>query len=100
MQTSPFISFAIAVFSIAPLALAQSGNPQDPGRPAPAMSDIDQRFYAALADAAAYAELESTRKTGGHGGGSFTEIRPEGGILVGFDVWPGNWAGHRIIRGL
>jgi hypothetical protein len=41
-----------------------------------------------------------TKKSGGHGGGNFAEARPEGGLLVGFEVWKGDWSGHMIIRGI
>jgi hypothetical protein len=65
-----------------------------------ALSNIDLRFFSQLKEAAARTDLEKTKKSGGGGGGSFAEVLPDGGIVVGFDVWQGSWAGHRIIRGV
>ena len=66
----------------------------------PTLSAIDKRFYETLARGAASTDLEKTKKSGGSGGGTFAEVCPQGGLLVGFEVWEGDWAGHRIIRGL
>ena len=95
---TPFVKLTLAT-SLLVILLCTATGQQPPGS-APAMSNIDQRFYAALAEAAVRAGLETTKKSGGGGGGAFAEVRSEGGILVGFDVWQGNWAGHRIIRGI
>ena len=61
---------------------------------------IPPRFYEALAAAATKAGAEYTKKVGGHGGTDFFEVSPEGAILVGFELWEGDYYGHRIIRGI
>lgn len=38
-----------------------------------------------------------TKASGGKGGTAFKEIFPEGGILVGFDVWQGPYAGAESV---
>src|SRR4051794_13352466 len=76
-------------------AAAPAGEP-----PAKPISSIEQRFFEMLARAAADENLKNTKKSGGGGGGAFMEIRPEGGYLVGLEVWEGDWAGHQIIRGI
>jgi len=82
-------------------AAAPAAAPGPQTNPPPrVLSNIEKRFYAALAEAAARSDREETKKSGGHGGGEFTEVRPEGGLLVGFEVWRGNYAGHLVIRGI
>jgi hypothetical protein len=61
---------------------------------------IEQRFYAALAEASRSAGSEKTKKVGGKGGGNFIDVQSEGAILVGFEIWQGDYSGHRIIRGI
>jgi hypothetical protein len=81
-------------------ATAQQPQVQQPPAQPPSSPTIDERFYTALARGAASTDLEKTKKSGGSGGGAFAEVRPEGAYLVGFDVWEGDWSGHRIIRGM
>ncbi|EDY19329.1 hypothetical protein CfE428DRAFT_3014 [Chthoniobacter flavus Ellin428] len=78
-------------YGLVAAAVAQQTAPDDP---------IQKRFYSSLATAAQNATTEHTRKIGGGGGGRFFEVLPEGGLLVGFVVWTGEWAGHHIIRGV
>jgi len=68
-------------------------------QPAPGDA-IHQRFYAALAAAAKSAVPEKTKRVGGHGGGNFIDTLEDGAILVGFEIWQGDYSGHRIIRGI
>lgn len=82
---------AVCAGSVFTTAIAQQSTPDDP---------IQRRFYSALATAAQNVTTENTKKIGGGGGGRFFEVSPEGGILVGFDVWTGDWSGHKIIRGI
>jgi hypothetical protein len=82
---------AICVASISSAAFAQQPSPRNA---------ISQRFYAALAAAAKSAVPEKTKRVGGPGGGSFIDVLEEGAILVGFEVWQGDYSGHRIIRGI
>jgi hypothetical protein len=82
---------AVCVSCISLTAVSQQPSPDDP---------IQKRFYSTLATAAQNASTENTRKIGGGGGGKFIDLAPEGAILVGFDVWKGDWAGHLIIRGV
>ena len=48
----------------------------------------------------AKAGAENAKKVGGEGGYNFFEVRPEGAVLVGFEVWVGDYTDHVIIRGL
>ena len=56
----------------------------------------EQRFFLAMADA----PQGKTKEAGGDGGKAFQEVFPEGGILVGFDVWEGEYAGTLVVHAL
>lgn len=49
----------------------------------------EQRFFAAMAEA----PQDQTKTAGGSGGKDFKEVFPDGGILVGFDVWQAPYGG-------
>lgn len=89
----------LLVIAIVFLCGLESADGQQSRPAAPVLNNIEQRFYDILARAAA-GDLEKTKKSGGSGGGKFRELRPEGGLLVGFETWHGDWNGHRIIRGI
>ena len=73
---------------------------QQPTSPAP-LSKEDQHFYSTLAaDARDAVSVQTTRNVGAMGGDAFDEVRPEGGILVGFDVWLADYGFNRVIGGL
>jgi hypothetical protein len=81
-------ALSLGMTALPPMASAQHEN------------SIDQRFYAALAEAAKNAAPKSTKNVGGGGGGDFIDALEVGAILVGFKVWQGDYSGHRIIRGI
>jgi len=89
-----FLRISLAVMSLA--CLSDTAISQQPT----GSDAIEKRFYASLAAAANKAATENTKKVGGKGGGQFFEVVPEGAILVGFDVWKGDWSGHLSIRGI
>lgn len=68
----------------------------------PAQSNDEKRLYLTLAREAQQANLENTKRVGGVLGDSFAETYPQGGILVGFDVWEGvyNAGVPLVIRGI
>jgi hypothetical protein len=82
---------AFVAASLATAALAQEPAPANP---------INQRFYATLATAAKSAVPNKTRRVGGGGGGKFIDVLEDGALLVGFDLWKGDYAGNEIIRGI
>lgn len=99
MKTRSFETSILIISSL--VAWISTVGAQQPAAPvAPALSSIDQRFYASLKEAASRTDLELTKKSGGHGGGAFAEVRPEGGILVGLELWQGDYFGHLVIRGV
>lgn len=49
----------------------------------------EERFFAAMAEA----PQDQTKTAGGSGGKDFKEVFPDGGILVGFDVWQAPYGG-------
>ena len=81
------------------LLLARGAFGQAPSTPAP-LSNLDQHYYSTLAAAAERVETEKTRQVGAKTGGAFHETYPGGAILVGFEVWQGDYSGHPIIHGL
>ncbi len=49
----------------------------------------EERFFAAMAEA----KHDQTKTAGGSGGKDFKEVFPDGGILVGLDVWQAPYGG-------
>lgn len=82
---------------MAALSCAAFGQEAVPSRP---LSKIDREFYSTLATDAREVVPEQTRKVGAMGGDAFAEVYPDGGLLVGFDVWLGDYGSHRIIGGI
>lgn len=64
--------------------------------PTPSGSTPQERFFPTIASAAPH----ETKPAGGMGGTPFKEIFPEGGILVGLDVWCGNYGNAEVVCGL
>lgn len=63
-------------------------------KPAAASSNTPEaRFFTALAAAA----QDAVSPVGGQGGTAFKEVFPEGGILVGFDVWQGPYGDAKSV---
>ena len=94
LSISPTLKMLLAAACFA--AIAGPAFAQDP---APE-SAISARFYTTLADAAKSAVPHKTKRVGGGGGGKFIDLLEDGAILVGFDVWKGDYAGNEIIRGI
>jgi hypothetical protein len=70
-------------------------------QPAAPLSHLDQQFYATLAAGARQSgNFEKTDNVGAATGGAFSETYPDGGILVGFDVWTGDYGPNLVIRGI
>ena len=63
--------------------------------PTPSDSTPQERFFAAIKSSPPH----ETKPTGGMGGTPFKEIFPEGGILVGLDVWCGNYGNAVVVCG-
>lgn len=64
--------------------------------PTPVASTPQEHFFTAMASA----PQRETKPAGGMGGTPFKEIFPEGGILVGFDVWQGAYGNAQVVCGL
>jgi hypothetical protein len=64
---------------------------------APGKVTPEERFFTAMASAG----QETTTAAGGEGGTAFTEVFPDGGILVGFDVWLGPyWDASSVVKAI
>lgn len=75
----PLRLIVVILLSTGLAAHAQSSSPTTP----------EQRFFAAMLEA----PQDQTKTAGGSGGKDFKEVFPEGGILVGFDVWETTYGG-------
>jgi hypothetical protein len=73
-----------------PLLFAQQ--PASSGKVTP-----EERFFTAMESA----EQESTTTAGGQGGTAFKEVFPDGGVLVGFDIWLGPyWNAPSVVKAI
>ena len=62
----------------------------------PVGSTLQERFFAAMVSA----QQHEAKTAGGMGGTPFKEVFPNGGILVGLDVWHGGFHNAEVICGL
>jgi hypothetical protein len=79
------------------LLLSHSTLPAQQPNPA---SDPQQRYYAALAEGVKGPNLRRTETVGLPTGKEFTDLRPEGGFLVGFDLWKANYKKALVVNGI
>jgi hypothetical protein len=89
-----FLRISLTVLCLASLRGAAFSQQATPAK------GTDERFYAALADAANTSDFVKTKKMGGLSGDKFVDVLPEGALLVGFEVWQGAPRGRMIIRGI
>src|SRR5258708_25264286 len=69
-------------------------------QPNTAVSATQQRYYAALAEGVKGASLRKTETVGLPTGTDFSDFRPEGGFLTGFDLWKSNYKKTVVINGI
>lgn len=60
----------------------------------------EQRFYATLAAAGTGTNLGKTDTVGAPTGTDYGDTQPEGAVLVGLDLWKGNFENNLVIRGV
>lgn len=83
IRTGPFLLSLLLAGSI---ALAQRPVPPAGGTP-------EERFFSAMTAAV----QKQTTTAGGQGGALFKEVFPNGGVLVGFDVWQGPYGDAKSV---
>jgi hypothetical protein len=94
LPTRSFPRISLAAVCLAGISRAAFSQQTTPA------NGTNERFYAALADAANASDSIKTKKMGGLGGDKFIDVMPEGALLVGFEVWQGAPRGRMIIRGI
>ncbi len=66
----------------------------------PPLSTLSKSFFTALGpDAGSPLPLGKTKSAGGNGGKDFSETR-SGGILVGLEIWKGDYAGDDTVKAI
>jgi hypothetical protein len=68
--------------------------------PASALPEEARAFYAALPASEGSTHIHRTKEVGGNGGIPFEEVCPDGGVLIGFEVWEGDYSTHLVLRGI
>lgn len=69
-------------------------------QPNPAAIAAQGRYYAALADGIKGSNLRKTESVGTPTGHDFTDTRPEGGFIIGFDFWKANYKKTTVVNGV
>lgn len=91
------LSFYSITFAFT-LGCASVAYPQQSSIP-PTQLKPEQRFHATLS-AAQGSSPGKTSTVGGPTGDEYLEMAPPGAVLVGFDVWTGNYRNSLVIRGI
>jgi len=69
-------------------------------QPNPTTTAAQQRYYAALAADVKGPNLRKTETVGLPTGKEFSDFRPEGGFVIGFDFWKSNYKKTVVVNGV
>ncbi len=91
------LSFVVLAFTT--LAPATTHAQQPPAPAADAQAAAEQRFFAKVVIDTKEKGVTKGPTTGAPTGDEYTETAPDGGILIGFELWKGSFRGSMLVVG-
>lgn len=91
--TVPSITLVLTLLLTLFAHAQQTGTAASPATPA-------ARFYAKMAEATQGPDVRRTATVGAPTGVEYAELPPAGGVLVGFDLWKGNFRRFLVVSGI